>query len=243
MSQRQELFQLRGAAPTRIETFVDAAFAFAMTLLVIGSTGVPTSADALRQALVHIPNFAFCMVLLWVFWSAHERYSRRFGLEDAVSRRLGWLLIFVVLVYVYPLRAVTALTIDYFTKGLISSDFKIAQLQDLEFAFAVCSAGILTLSLIVIAFNVHALRLSVFLQLTDYERQATKYEIGVTLIAVQTAACSLVASLALDRQPLRGNSWVGLPIYLYLLLLIELPLFRGYAMRRLSQVIDRASVD
>ena len=41
----------RGDKVTRLEAFVDAAFAFAVTLLVISGDQTPTSIDMLQQAL------------------------------------------------------------------------------------------------------------------------------------------------------------------------------------------------
>ena len=51
-------FRLRGLAMTRVETFTDAAFAFALTLLVV-SLEPPTDIAALRQALLGVPAFLF----------------------------------------------------------------------------------------------------------------------------------------------------------------------------------------
>jgi uncharacterized membrane protein len=41
----------RGRQTTRLETFVDAAFAFALTMLVISVDAIPQSFDELLQAL------------------------------------------------------------------------------------------------------------------------------------------------------------------------------------------------
>ena len=40
---REDGFRLRGQSVTRLETFVDAAFAFALTLLVIAGDDLPDS--------------------------------------------------------------------------------------------------------------------------------------------------------------------------------------------------------
>ena len=101
-------FRLRGAQVTRLETFVDAAFAFALTLLVIAGDSLPDSFAELREALRRTPTFILCFVLLAMIWSAHNRWSRRYGLEDAWSTVLSLGLVLAVLVYVYPLRMVIA---------------------------------------------------------------------------------------------------------------------------------------
>ena len=103
-------FRLRGLDMTRIETFTDAAFAFALTLLVI-SLDPPTTMPALTSALVQVPGFVLSAILLMVFWNGHHRWSRRYGLDDGTTIVLSCVLVFTVLIFVYPLRyMINALT-------------------------------------------------------------------------------------------------------------------------------------
>ena len=51
-------FLERGAQVTRLEAFVDAAFAFAVTLLVISLDAIPDSIPALMVAMKGVPAFA-----------------------------------------------------------------------------------------------------------------------------------------------------------------------------------------
>lgn len=94
----------RGSDGTRLEAFVDAAFAFAVTLLVISVERIPDSVQALLLALKSIPAFAASFTLVVVFWYAHVRWSRRYRLDTVPATLLTLLLVFMVLVYVYPLR-------------------------------------------------------------------------------------------------------------------------------------------
>jgi uncharacterized membrane protein len=96
-------FRLRGLNMTRIETFTDAAFAFSLTLLVI-SMDPPATMPSLDVALRHIPAFLLSATMLMMFRSGHHNWSRRFGLDDAATIVLSYLLVFTMLVYVYPLR-------------------------------------------------------------------------------------------------------------------------------------------
>ena len=50
---------LRGEAMTRIDTFVDAAFAFAFTMLVISIDQIPRSPTELIELSKDIPSFVF----------------------------------------------------------------------------------------------------------------------------------------------------------------------------------------
>ena len=97
-------FRQRGQQVTRLETFVDAAFAFSLTLLVIVFDDLPDSVAELRAALRQVPAFAFCFAMLAMFWAAHNRWSRRFGLEDARSALLSLGMVFVVMIIIRSRR-------------------------------------------------------------------------------------------------------------------------------------------
>jgi uncharacterized membrane protein len=87
----------------RIEAFSDAAFAFALTLLVV-SMEVPRSYGELVQRMWGLPSFACCFALLAWIWHEHNLFYRRYGLQDGLTVFLNSTLVFVVLFYVYPLK-------------------------------------------------------------------------------------------------------------------------------------------
>ena len=62
-------FRLRGIAMTRLETFIDAAFAFAITMLVIASQQIPDDIETLLAAFKNVPA-------LGIFWRGHWLWSR-----------------------------------------------------------------------------------------------------------------------------------------------------------------------
>ena len=92
---KRDGFRERGQQVTRVEAFVDAAFAFAVTLLVISFDGLPKSAHELVAAYKGIPAFAASFLLLATFWRAHERWSRWYGLDDSRSTALSLILVLV----------------------------------------------------------------------------------------------------------------------------------------------------
>src|SRR4030095_3998006 len=99
-------FRLRGMEMTRLETFIDAAFAFAISMLVIAANQVPDNIEELLGALRHVPAFAASVVVLGIFWGGACKGSRRDGLEDGVSIFISWAMLATILIYIYPLRAV-----------------------------------------------------------------------------------------------------------------------------------------
>ena len=88
---------------SRLEAFSDAAFAFALTLLVV-SLDVPRSYDELMRTMRGFPSFACCFALLVWIWHEHNIFFRRYGLQDAWTVFINSMLLFVTLFYVYPLK-------------------------------------------------------------------------------------------------------------------------------------------
>src|SRR3954464_4303569 len=70
-------FRLRGLDMTRLETFIDAAFAFAVTMMVIASGQVPDNVTALLDAFRNVPAFVASVAVLSIFWRGHWLWSRR----------------------------------------------------------------------------------------------------------------------------------------------------------------------
>lgn len=134
-------YRLRGENMTRIEVFSDAAFAFAVTLLVISLSEIPQSLDELLNAMLRVPSFAASFAVLTVIWFSHRQWSERFGLDDGVSTFLTMSLIFVVLIYVYPLKLIMDLTFYSFSSDLFPSDFAINSGADVAILVSLFSVG------------------------------------------------------------------------------------------------------
>src|ERR1041385_3617521 len=103
-------FRLRGLEVTRLESFSDAVFGFALTLLVV-SLDVPKSFDDLITTMRGFPAFAVCFLLLALIWNSHYKFCRRYGLDDGTARFLTCVMLFLVLFYVYPLKFLFNLSI------------------------------------------------------------------------------------------------------------------------------------
>jgi Endosomal/lysosomal potassium channel TMEM175 len=89
-------FRLRGLEMTRLESFVDATFAFAVSLLVVAGQQVPDDLGTLLRAFNNVPAFAASIAVMGFFWRGHWLWSRRFGLEDGVSILISWAMIFTI---------------------------------------------------------------------------------------------------------------------------------------------------
>jgi uncharacterized membrane protein len=100
----------------RLDSFTDASFAFALSLLVIGQGKIPTGIEELRAEMADVPAFAIGFAMIAMFWFAHVRWRSLRGDGGALSVLLTLMLIFVVLVYVKPLQAM-ALSLSTFLGG------------------------------------------------------------------------------------------------------------------------------
>src|ERR1700741_4251011 len=174
-------FRLRGAEMTRMEPFTDAAFAFALTLLVV-SLDPPASLVELQAALRDVPAFLLSASLLMVFWWGHHEWSRRFGLDDGPTVLLSCALVFTVLVYVYPLRFMFGLMMSWIghISGLPlgSGAQTLEGIGDVNRLFVVYGFGFVAMCLALVLLNLHAWRRREELELDAVEGHPLRAELG-----------------------------------------------------------------
>jgi len=196
-------FRMRGASPTRVDAFVDAAFAFAVTLLVISIGHVPQSVGDLVQALRGVPAFAASFYIVSRFWQAHRAWSRHYGIEDAYGVRLSLALVFLMLVYVYPLRMVADLTFASFSGGALEeTPIVVHSVSDLRTIYVVFGIGYALTGAIFVLLHRHALNLADALALTPAERIRTRTICrrwtGVIALACLSALLAIVLPMGRD---------------------------------------------
>jgi uncharacterized membrane protein len=216
LSRRPDGFLERGASVTRLEAFVDAAFAFAVTLMVISLDHIPDTIPAMLEALKGVPAFAASFAQIMMFWLAHEAWSRRFGLDDDGSSRLSLVLVFLVLVYVYPLKILFGSFFAWISGGWLPPVAEIRTLFDLQGMFVMYALAFATLSACLAALNWHALRARCVPALDDYERAKTRGEIARWLYSILVAALSAGVALLVPGD---SPGWLfGMPGMVYALM-------------------------
>src|SRR5438046_10447313 len=134
-------FRLRGMEMTRLETFIDAAFALAISMLVIASNQVPDNIEELLGAFRHVPAFVASVVVLGIFWRGHWTWSRRYGLEDGVSIFISWAMLATILIYIYPLRAVFGSMFFFLSGGRLGHTLGARVEGEARVIFAVYAIG------------------------------------------------------------------------------------------------------
>ena len=168
-------FRLRGREITRLESFSDAVFGFALTLLVV-SLDVPKTFADLVATMRGFPAFALCFLFLALIWNGHNRYCRRYGLDDGTARFLTCVMLFLVLFYVYPLKFLFNLSI---TGLLFGGSAPSASMTHSEFTtlLVIYGLGFAAVYLAQTFLYLHAYRLRDELELTELERFDTRYQI------------------------------------------------------------------
>ena len=172
-------FRQRGEAMTRIEIFSDAAFAFAVTMLVISLSAIPKNYSELIYALKGVPAFLASFALVMLFWAAHRRWSRQFGLDDMPTTVLTLGLIFVVLVYVYPLKLMMTTLFTFISGGYFPSEFQITSAEQMAGLVCVYGLGVFLLSIIFTLLYGRSLALRERLCLNELEITSTRSEVYI----------------------------------------------------------------
>ena len=214
-------FRLRGLEVTRLDTFVDAAFAFVLTLLVISFDDIPSDIPEMLAAAKRIPGFAASFVTLMMFWLQHRQWSRWYGLENTGTILHSLTLIFVMLVYVYPLRMVAEGMFSTLTGGYLSTSYQIETYYDLRLIFIYYSGGFLAMSFLVSHLYRLAMRSSTSLALNSIEKRKTRIAMQVWGLAAGWGLLSILLALILP------DAWVLAAAYMYFALLpaMRLPAF------------------
>lgn len=171
-------FRLRGAGEMgRIEAFCDAVFAFAVTLLIV-SLEVPKTFNELTEMMRGFIAFAISFAMLFQVWVEHNKYFRRYGLQDNFTVWISGLLLFVILFYVYPLKFLWTLTINAFLGNLgIHEGGRAAQMieaSQVPDAFAIFGAGFAAVFLIFVLLYLYAYRKRRELDLNEIELHDTR---------------------------------------------------------------------
>ena len=188
---------------SRLDNFTDAAFAFAVTLLVIGGTEAPTSYAMLADAVAEVPTFAIGFAIIAMFWFAHVRWRTYRGEGDWLSALLSVLLVFLVLIYVQPLRAMARSFATFL--GGSGTPFD----GDLGALFLVYGAGFVAMAAATVALFLEARRNP---GLAPELRRAARGEAIIWSILVATGLVSILLASFESTETLAPLAYATLPV-------------------------------
>ncbi|MCP4045829.1 MAG: DUF1211 domain-containing protein [Gammaproteobacteria bacterium] len=213
-------FRMRGLEMTRLEVFVDAAFAFAVTMLVISFDAIPRSYDEVMLAVKSIPAFIIAVVQLVWIWHTHNVWSRRFGLDTTYTVFISTALLIVMLIYVYPMRIMAGGLFAWLTSGYLPSNFKSITLDQLRDMFIFLGIGFIALCLVFVQMYRYATQLKDQLLLSDFELFESK------TLAIMWSGAAIVGLICVILAIVLPAQTVPFSGFSFMLLAIWFPLVR-----------------
>src|SRR4051812_18994350 len=211
---------------TRLETFIDAAFAFAVTVMVIGAERVPDNGAALLDAFRNVPAFIASVSVLAIFWRGHWLWSRRYGLEDGLSILISWALLATILIYIYPLKAIFSSMFYLISHGQFGHALGLRAESQARTIFAFYSLGFIAIGAEILLLYLRAWKLREPLRLNAREQFLTRAELTGWCIPIAVGFTALILALTV---PARYFAWSG---WIYFSLAILVPLHRRLMRRR-----------
>jgi hypothetical protein len=199
----------------RMEAFSDAVFAFAVTLLVV-SLEVPKSAQDLFHAVRGFAAFGICFGFLMIFWVDHARFFKRYPLNDARTVTLNMLLLFVLLLYVYPLKFLFSMLADTLVWRVPGAG--VLSLSEFRGLMTIYGLGFLTLNLIFVLMKRNVRPFSARLGMTAADHVRLQGSTDRNVAGAAVAATSVLIALFTQDQGLFCGCLYGLlaPINWYL---------------------------
>src|SRR6267143_1744897 len=206
---RQGGFRLRGLEMTRLETFIDAAFAFAISMLVIAAQQIPDNIQALLAAFKNVPTFVCSIAVLGIYWRGHWLWSRRYGLEDSVSILISWAMIVTILIFIYPLKAIFGAMWFLISSGQVGQPFSLHTTEaQARTIFVIYALGLVAISAEILLLNFRAWQLREPLRLNPFETLVTRGELSGWSVPVSVGIVSLILALTLPAEQIQWSGWV-----------------------------------
>src|SRR5450432_719408 len=237
MTQRpsfKHVLRVRRHQPTRLEGFIDSAFAFAVTLVVISTGHAPTSVSEMLQSLRGLPTFGACFLLIARFWASHRDWSRHYDLEDTTGVALSLLLVFLVLIYVYPLHLLFAFLFAGLSNSwLMDQNIDLYDAWQLRAAYIVYGVGFVAIALVFARLFQHALKHAAEIGLDAAERVVTQMRAALWLCSAAVALFSVLLALLLPFDSI-NTATASLPGEVYVLIFLVRPFLRRIYARRLA---------
>lgn len=225
-------FRLRGLEVSRLESFSDAVFGFALTLLVV-SLDVPKTFADLNAMLRGFPAFAICFLFLALIWHSHYRFFRRYGLDDTRTIALTCVMLFLVLFFVYPLKFLFNFSVTALFFGGNDAAQRLTR-PELTTLMTIYGVGFAAVYGALYLLYVHAYKLRETLALTESERSETRYRMQRLLILI--AVGLLATAVAHIRTVL---VWSGMT---YMLIWPAMAIHRRVFNRRRQRIVSGTSV-
>lgn len=216
----------------RLDAFVDAAFAFAVTLLIVGGGEPPARLSELTDMLLRAPAFGAAFGLIVMFWLGYRDLGRLWPHRDALSTGLSLAVVFVVLLYVFPLRLIMESALHAASGGLLPGNALVESPADLRFLYCAYGAGCFALATLFAALYRHHLK-----QGEATPDQSLSGQIWIanwSILALVSAASMALAVAASDRIAI----WAPGMVYMTVPVLIGATMALRFRRMAVSTAVD-----
>ncbi|KRF01963.1 transglutaminase [Frateuria sp. Soil773] len=221
--------QREGIEAGRLDMFVDGAFAFTLTLLAIGGETIPDSGSRLVALLRGIPAAACCFAQIAMMWHGHVRWRRLCPRSTTPGLLFSLVLVFLALVFVYPLHMVYASAFCGFSGGLLSPEFTMKSWLDIKAVYVCFGLAFACMSGTLVLLFRHAARQP---GLAGATRLQARVEAVGWSLPVAIGLVSVVLTLLLPDTT--GGLLTALPGMVYMLMFLTGPVVSGFRRRYAS---------
>ena len=192
-------FTWRGADVSRVENLSDIVFALVLTLAAAQS--VPSSFEELSALWRDAISLGACFAILLTIWRTHHVFFRRYDLQDGKTLTLNAILLFLILVYIYPLKFMTNFVVDFFTGGFEGQDVTaILTISEVSWLYVIYGGFFASVYGVFALLYAHALSRADEIGLSARERAYTRFEIEFAIsVAILTA---IIIALAFTLPPI-----------------------------------------
>lgn len=215
---------IRPVETQRLDAFVDASFAFAVSLLIIAGAQPLNGFDDLMRALGRVPAFAAGFGLVVMFWLGHRNFGRLAPVRDSWSATLSLAIVFMILVYVFPLRLLTEAGAGYLSGGRLPGMGLIDSLAHLRAIYTIYGIGFAVISWMYFLLYGHALKRGPVSGLAEEDRDEAEESRAIwgiiTLAGLFSAALAWIIPMRVAPWAPGFSYWL-IPFGLYFANLIE----------------------
>ncbi|MEO0559730.1 MAG: TMEM175 family protein [Bacteroidota bacterium] len=189
-------FQWRGEGVSRLENLSDIVFAFAISFLV-ATAETPETFDELVASLIDLVGVGLGFAILLFVWHTHYIFFRRYGLEDGKTVLLNGVLLFLILVYVYPLQFLFSFQVDFLTGQFETGQDvgRVLSFEDTPALTAIYAVGYGAVFGVFTLLYRHALRRAEDLGLSPVEHLLTRERIALGSMNVGVAVAAILLAL------------------------------------------------
>jgi uncharacterized membrane protein len=165
-----------------------------------------------------IGSFAICFVLLFLIWNSQNIFFRRYNLKGGYITFLNACLLFVVLVYVYPLKFLFYLM---FSSPTFLENGKAVQViaeNEVSKLMVIYGLGFTIIYALFYLMYRRALAEGEALKMSSIERYDTKTSAGAHLINAGIGILSILLASTLPKSSAGNSGWayMGIPVIMNL---------------------------